>query len=316
MKTITNIIYPALAALAVACFVLLPKGQAQLPSPTPDGGYPGQNTAEGDGALFSLTTGTQNTAIGFQALYNNTEGSYNTANGYFALYYNTTGIQNTANGGFALYNNTTGLENTANGIDALANNTTGSGNTATGGGALIGNTTGNNNTANGVSTLISNTTGGGNCATGSQALASNTTGLFNIATGVDTLLNNTTGSGNIAFGFRAGVNLTIGDNNIDISNEGVAAEANTIRIGTEGTQTASYIAGISGVTVSGEPVVVDSSGHLGTGAITPGSVVMLPVAGGVAPPAPAGYSFKGFDRLAAKANGGGGTTSYAVYTKD
>jgi hypothetical protein len=42
---------------------------AQAVNAPPDGGYPGQNTAEGDDALFSLTTGTGNTAIGFQALF-------------------------------------------------------------------------------------------------------------------------------------------------------------------------------------------------------------------------------------------------------
>ena len=45
-------------------------------------------------------------------------------------------------------------------------------------------------------------------------------------------------------GFDAGVNLTTGDNNIDIGNEGVAGESNTIRIGTAGIQTATFIAGI------------------------------------------------------------------------
>ena len=35
--------------------------------PTPDGGYPNDNTAEGDSALFSVTTGTDNTAVGFSA---------------------------------------------------------------------------------------------------------------------------------------------------------------------------------------------------------------------------------------------------------
>jgi hypothetical protein len=52
------------------------------------------------------------------------------------------------------------------------------------------------------------------------------------------------------------------------------------------------------------------------GPITPGSVVMLPATGGTAPPPPAGYSFKGFILLTAKANGGGVQTSYAVYTKN
>src|SRR5262249_49836489 len=42
-------------------------------------------------------------------------------------------------------------------------------------------------------------------------------------------------------------------------------ENNTIRIGTEGAQTNTYIAGISGVTVAGGVgVIVDSNGHLGT----------------------------------------------------
>src|SRR5437764_9538123 len=114
MKTITNIIYPAFALFAFACFALSSTAQAQL-SPPPDGGYPNENTAEGDNALFSLTTGFYDTAIGFNALFSNTTGSYNTANGVQALYSNTTGILNTANGDRALYHNTTGSFNTATG---------------------------------------------------------------------------------------------------------------------------------------------------------------------------------------------------------
>ena len=46
---------------------------------------------------------------------------------------------------------------------------------------------------------------------------------------------------------------------------GVAAESNTIRLGTVGTQQATYIAGISGKTVAGGvSVMIDSNGHLGT----------------------------------------------------
>jgi trimeric autotransporter adhesin len=52
-------------------------------------------------------------------------------------------------------------------------------------------------------------------------------------------------------GDNAGFNLTTGSNNIEIGNKGVAGEANTIRIGKQGTQTATYIAGISGATVAG-----------------------------------------------------------------
>ena len=64
-------------------------------------------------------------------------------------------------------------------------------------------------------------------------------------------------------GYLAGDNLTTGSNNIDIGNVGVAGEAAKIRIGTAGTQTAAFIAGIRGVAVTGAAVVVSSSGQLG-----------------------------------------------------
>ena len=78
---------------------------AQAVTPTPDGGYPGGNTAEGGaGALFSLTTGSNNTALGSQA--------FNSL---------TTGVQNTATGAQALKNNIAS-KNTADGFQALVNN--------------------------------------------------------------------------------------------------------------------------------------------------------------------------------------------------
>lgn len=49
-------------SLLIGSFGLLPGAQAV--SPAPDGGYPGGNTAEGQNALFSLTSGTYNTAVG------------------------------------------------------------------------------------------------------------------------------------------------------------------------------------------------------------------------------------------------------------
>ena len=269
-----------LIPLLLACFGLSPVAQAVLPAP--DGGYPNGNTAEGDDALFSLITGFGNTAIGNDALFGTTTGNFNTANGASALTSNTTGSFNTANGYAALQNNTTGDANTANGYIALSGNTTGLGNTATGYQTLIVNTTGDRNTANGIdalfsnttgsfntaiggSTLASNTTGGDNTATGVNALINNTTGNGNTATGLYALQNNTTGSSNIALGTFAGTNLTTGDNNIDVGNAGVSAEANTIRIGTAGTQTNAYMSGIYQTTVArGLAVVIDSTGHLGT----------------------------------------------------
>ncbi|PYK24613.1 MAG: hypothetical protein DME59_12745 [Verrucomicrobia bacterium] len=172
---------------------------------------------------------------------------------------------NTFLGDDALISNTTGVDSTAIGFDALFSNTTGSANTATGFEALENNTTGNDNTADGGNALFSNTTGGSNTASGVGALNFNTTGFFNTAIGDGALFNNTTGSGNIALGLSAGVNLTTGNNNIDIGNEGVAGEAKHIRVGTKGTHTHTFIAGISGATVAGGVgVIIDTNGHLGT----------------------------------------------------
>src|SRR2546430_395900 len=218
---------PLLIALTFACLGPLPITLALLPPP--DGGYPNGNTAEGDDALLNLTSGTNNTAIGFEALLNNTTGFQNTATGFQALERNTTGSDNTANGFFALGGNRTGFVNTAIGGFALGDNTTGGGNTATGFEALAANTTGNNNTA-----------------MGQRSLSSNTTGNFNIALGPN-----------------AGDKLTTGANNIDIGNRGVAGEADTIRIGDQQTQTATFIAGIIGAAVAGPVVHINSSGQLG-----------------------------------------------------
>ena len=218
-------------------------------------------------ALLNNTTGAQNTANGVSALFSNTTGNFNTAAGDHALFSNTTGNYNTATGSYSLWLSTTGTQNTAIGYDALFQNTTGSSNTATGSGALGGPfpMTGNSNTATGVYALVHNRSRNNNTATGVEALFHNRNGNNNTATGVKALLTNISGSSNIALGFDAGKNLTDGSNNIDIGNVGVAAEANTIRIGTEGTQTNAYVAGISGVTVpNGVGVIIDTNGHLGT----------------------------------------------------
>ncbi len=226
MNRASNQLALLLIPFALACFTLSPQARAVCQ----EGCDTSNNTFLGDDALIN-NTGTDNTAIGFAALLNNTTGKYNTASGEFALYSNTTGNKNTANGTYALFENTNGRENTATGDSALANNTIGV-----------------QNTANGV-----------------VALVRNTTGRYNTANGWHALQNNTTGDNNIALGWRAGVNLNTGSNNIDIGNAGEAGEANTIRIGTGVTQTATFIAGISGATVpTGVAVIIDGSGHLGT----------------------------------------------------
>ena len=48
--------------IGTVCIGLLSGIQAVVPAP--DGGYPNFTTAEGQQALFSLTTGSANTAVG------------------------------------------------------------------------------------------------------------------------------------------------------------------------------------------------------------------------------------------------------------
>jgi hypothetical protein len=165
MKSVNLIFIP----MVIIGFGLLPKAQAV--SPAPDGGYPGGNTAEGQSALFSLTSGGYNTAVGFASLNGNTTGAFNTGLGAGTL-----------------------LANTANS------------NTATGAGALLRNTTGAGNTANGAFALVTNSAGSSNTAIGSDAL-SNSTGSNNTAIGSGAL-DNSTGFANVALGFAAGSNVT------------------------------------------------------------------------------------------------------------
>ena len=201
-----------LIAFALTCFGFSPTARAVTPAP--DGGYPGNNTAEGDSALFSLTNGTGNTAIGTDALWSNTTSGYNTAIGSGALFFNTNGQgNNTATGAQALFYNTSGSSNTANGAFALFTNTNGSDNTASGWQALYSNTTGGSNTAIGNEALWSNTRGDANTASGWRALYSNTRGSFNTATGLDALWSNTTGSDNTATGESALTSNETGNNN-------------------------------------------------------------------------------------------------------
>jgi hypothetical protein len=271
-------------------------------SPPPDGGYPGGNTAEGQNALFSLTTGGYNTAVGYLSLRSDTTNSFNTAIGAGTLLANTAD-ENTAIGAGALLSNTTGLFNTATGAFALVHNTTGSGNTADGEGALLSNTTGHDNTANGFDALLSNTDGisntaigsgalqqnagnslntaigthalfsndgAANTAVGNEALAGNSIGSGNTAVGDTALFNNVEGDGNTAIGQFAGQNVD-GAFNICIGDQvfGNSGESGTIHIGDSSNPSAlaqnCYIAGIFNATsVGGTPVYVNSTNHLGT----------------------------------------------------
>ena len=257
-----------LVALAFTCFAISPMAQAVVPAP--DGGYPGGNTAEGQNALLSLTSGGFNTAVGFISLRSNSTGQLNTAIGAGALLANTAD-QNTATGAGALLSNTTGIGNTADGAVVLFSNTGGNGNTATGNSALFSNTTGSQNTAIGAGALYSNT-GGGNTASGFTALEDNTTGSANVAYGVEALANNTIGNNNTAIGALALANNTNGNYNIALGVDaggGVTTANNVICIGAGiaglDVNNTCYIGNIFGVTSIGSAgVFVNGDGKLGT----------------------------------------------------
>lgn len=253
----------------------------------------GSNTATGSGSLFSNTTAGGNTATGYQALYKNTIGGANTATGYAALYSNSAaggqqGVQNTADGNGALYSNTGGQYNTAIGYRALFANTMGNRNTATGVEALNSNTTGEFNTADGHSALHDNKTGNRNTAVGIIALSSNKGGHYNTAmgwsalggigatatdnentaVGYGALAHLTTGTGNVGIGANVAYNVNSGSNNIYISNQGAnTTENGFIRIGTQGTHAATFIAGITTAPTltNAATVVIDpATGQLGS----------------------------------------------------
>jgi hypothetical protein len=169
------------------------------------------------------------TAVGLGAGYS---GTGNTALGAGVLAaVNASSLANTAVGYYAGNKLTSPYSNVAIGYEALTNTTTGGYNTAIGTGALSTNISGSDNTALGLAALI------------------NTTGIYNIG-----------------LGDWAGGNLTTGSYNIDISNQGVAGESNTIRIG-DNNQNRTFISGIRGITTgvaNAIPVLIDSLGQLGT----------------------------------------------------
>jgi hypothetical protein len=222
-------------------FAFFPSSQAV--SPPPDGGYPGGNTAEGQDALFSRTTGVWNTAIGGNSLFGNTTGTANTAVGFRALSGSVESARNTAIGALALASSFRGTENTAAGYGALYFNGSdpsmaGSANSAFGGYALLSNTVGFSNSAFGWSALVSSTDGTGNSAFGVRALANNTIGIGNTALGAD-----------------AGSNVTTASTVICIGSPGANVSNST------------WIGNIYGVTTQSgitAPVIVSDTGQLGT----------------------------------------------------
>ncbi len=213
------------------------------------------------GVLFLHDNGSSNTALGDSALLSG-GGAANTAIGEDAMRLRSSGSRNTAIGGNALKNNTSGSDNTAVGDNANASGN-GSDNTAVGEEALrVAGGTGN--TAVGEDALYSNSTGDDNTAIGRRALRLSTGGQDNTAVGWGALIDST-GNDNIAVGKDAGSVITTGNGNIYLGHPGVAGDSGFLRIGFPLSR--AYINGIRGITTNSAnaiPVLIDSSGQLGT----------------------------------------------------
>ena len=207
---------------------------AHAVSPPPDGGYPGLNTAEGQNAFFSLTSGTGNTAVGWYSLKTNAIGNLNTGVGAGTLLLNTS------------------HDNTAVGAAALLFNSGGNSNTAVGAQSLINNTTGNDNVGCGYIALQQNTDGVGNTAVGFGALASNIGGSSNVAVGF-AALSGSTGDSNVGIGTFAGDDVTTATNVICIGQDVFGANVND----------SCYIGNIWAQPGGSQAVFVDATGKLG-----------------------------------------------------
>lgn len=138
-----------------------------------------------------------------------------------------------------------------------------------------------NNTRGSVDNLFGNSGFGDNAIGGIQLGSSNSafgtfamsffeSGDSNTAIGYGALQSLLTGSFNIGIGTTAGIFYASSEShNISINSLGVVGESNVLRIGNgtgTGTQQlqSAYISGISGVTVSGAAMLIDSNGQMGT----------------------------------------------------
>jgi len=268
MKNRNTLVIAILSVLA--CFALLPQTRADDPVPP-------SNTADGQGALGSVTTGLYNSAFGFLSVLSLSDANFDTGVGAGALLVDNGG-QNTAVGAGALFSTTTGSPNTAVGTFAMFFNVDGSSNAAVGDEALEFNVSAFTNAAVGQFALQNNDSSGAatanfNTAVGGFALRANVDGSQNTAVGAGALESATGGSDNTAVGELAGSNLIDGEGNIYIGSHvaaGAGGELEFIRIGNDTAFAFPYDTYIAGIFNRGidagtaQFVFADTNGKIGT----------------------------------------------------
>ena len=144
------------------------------------------------------------------------------------------------------------------------------------------NTTGLNNTAIGYLAANALLLSSNNFFGGTQSGSSLTNAFCNTFVGSQSASSLLTGDRNLILGYQAGINYTTNEsNNILLANEGVATDANTMRLGTDGggigEVNRTFIAGVSGVNVGSIATVatVAGSGRFGTANIVAGAGVTV-----------------------------------------
>lgn len=248
------------------------------------------DTGLGYGTLNALTSGGRNTAVGGNSGNSINSGADNTCMGYISGSTIAGGGQNTCIGSTAGNSISSGSTNTCIGYNAGA--TVGSANDNTFVGNYAGQqATGADNVAVGSQAMngyqaaagaaAKNTvigfaggyrisTGTDNTIMGYNVAPFITTGTYNTAIGDSALSSLSTGSYNTCLGYNSGNGYATGTeaSNICIGAAGTSGESHVLRIGTAGSGNGQvstcYIAGISGVTVTGTAVLCSSSGQLGT----------------------------------------------------
>jgi hypothetical protein len=254
--------------------------------PVANGGT-GQTTLAANGVLFGQGTAAVGTAVGAAGqvltgtagapawtgspslsgnltLVNSTASAGNILKGATPFIHNF-GAQNTFIGESSGNFLTTGVGNTAVGWFAMRNVAAGGSNTAIGNAAFSNSTAGGFNVLIGAGVGLGASMGDFNTIVGTNAFGATTSAFQNTGLGGGVLNSVTSGINNTALGYGAGSNITTGTSNISIGNAG-GNESGVIRIGNF-LQNKTFIAGIRGVTPANNdalPVVIDSSGQLGT----------------------------------------------------
>jgi len=234
-------------------------------------------TTAADNSYFGFlagqhATGASNTAVGSGAMGTSSSSTNNhTAIGYGVLKSVTSGSQCTGLGSNCLAAVTTASDVTGSGFNCLTALTTGGDTTAYGSNSLPIETTGRENCSFGRSTMVNANGSTGNVSMGYQSGSAVTTGTYNTSLGHQSLDGTVgmTGTYNVSIGKGSGGGLTGADSsNICINFGGIGGTSNAMYIGSGtgtglGNLNSVFIAGISGISVTGAAVLISGGNQLG-----------------------------------------------------